>query len=178
MASRQGQLKLDGAENVPRRRRIRLCTHLLIGGPAMPQPAGSAAPTSGPLRVHPLFMDPYDGAVLGKPFDPRGDPVRRSLGHTLRYAGRVDLARAVPRAGLASTGYCLADAGQEYLVYLPEAGRVTVDLSACSDSLKVEWFNPSDGEVRAGHIAAGGGTRVFVPPFPSDSLLYLIVRHE
>ena len=126
------------------------------------------------LRGHnPLFMDPYDGAVLGKRFDPRWDPIRRSLGHTLRYAGRIDLAKAVPRGYLASTGYCLADPGKEYLIYLPEGGRVTVDLSAVVGPLTVEWFDPNADKTEGGEQVSGGGERTFSSPSSSDAVLYL-----
>ena len=44
------------------------------------------------VRGHnPLFMDPYDGTILGKPYDPQWEPVRRNLGYALRYARRVNL---------------------------------------------------------------------------------------
>ena len=33
------------------------------------------------LRGHnPIFMDPYDGSVLGKPGDPQWEPVRQAMG--------------------------------------------------------------------------------------------------
>lgn len=41
---------------------------------------------------------------------------------------RTNLASARPDGELASTGFCLADPGREYLVYLPQGGEVTVDL--------------------------------------------------
>ena len=52
---------------------------------------------------HPIFMDPYDGRVLGRRFDPQFDPLRRSLGQTLRYAERLDLAAMRPVPDLASS---------------------------------------------------------------------------
>ena len=48
-----------------------------------------------------LFMDPYDGAVLGNRFDPQWEPIRRNLGHALRLARRWDLAAMVPHDELA-----------------------------------------------------------------------------
>ncbi len=45
------------------------------------------------------------------------------------YAARIDLAASRPAGDLASTGYCLAVPGREYLVYLPEGGTATMDLS-------------------------------------------------
>jgi hypothetical protein len=55
---------------------------------------------------------------------------RRAMGQTRRLAERINLAAMTPRDDLASTGYCLAHPGEEYLVYLPNGGEVTVDLSA------------------------------------------------
>ena len=91
-------------------------------------------------------MDPYDGVVLTERFDPQWEPVRRSMGYTLAFANRLDLAKCIPNNRLASTEYCLADPGKEYLVYVPSAGKVTVDLSAEGGSLAVEWFDPSTGK--------------------------------
>jgi len=42
----------------------------------------------------------------------------------------MNLAAATPHNELASTKYCLAHSGEEYLVYLPEGDEVTVDLSS------------------------------------------------
>ena len=61
-----------------------------------------------------------------------------------------------PQGELASTGFCLAESGKEYLVYLPEGGEVTVDLSAASGSMAVEWFNPRSGDATPGQITSGG----------------------
>ena len=120
----------------------------------------------------------YDGAVLRKRLDPRCDPVRRTLGHTRRYAGRTDLARALPRGDLASTGYCLADPAKEYLVHLPEGGRVTVDFSAAVGSTAVECFDAGAGAASVGEPVAGGGERAFVSPCPHAAVLHLTVVRE
>ena len=80
---------------------------------------------------NPIFMDPYDGDILGNRFDPKWDPIRRSMGYTLRYARRMDLAQMRPAGEAASTKYCLANPGRQYLVYKPGAGdSVTVKLEA------------------------------------------------
>lgn len=49
---------------------------------------------------------------------------RAAMGHTRRYAERMNLAKATPQPALASTGYCLADPKAEYLVYVPGGGEV------------------------------------------------------
>ena len=127
------------------------------------------------LRGHnPLFMDPYDGKVLDKPFDPKFEPVRRSLGQTLRYAERLDMAAMVPSTDLASSGYCLAATGRAYLIYLPEGGKVTVDLSHARRGFSVEWFQPGTGRPVAGETLEGGGKRTLKSPVAGGDAVVLL----
>ena len=126
--------------------------------------------------LNPLFMDPYDGVVLGKRFDPKFDPIRRNLGSARRYAERMSLVAATPRNRLASTKFCLADPGREYLVFVPGGGSVTVDLSAVTGPLAVEWFDPATGKRKRAGTTPGGARRAFEPPFRGDAVLYLARR--
>ena len=41
--------------------------------------------------------------------------------------------------------WCLAKSGSVYLVYLPEGGKVTVDLSNESKDFDAFWFDPKKG---------------------------------
>lgn len=41
--------------------------------------------------------------------------------------------------------YCLALPGELYLVYLPQGGEATLDLSAADGVFSVSWFNPRAG---------------------------------
>jgi hypothetical protein len=126
------------------------------------------------LRGHnPIFMDPYKGIVLGSRFDPKFDPVRRSMGYALNFANRMNLAEMTPQNGLSSSKFCLANPGSEYLVYLPSGGTVTVDFSAAKGSLSAEWFNPSTGETVKRHSVKGGAKRQLTTPFKGDAVLYL-----
>jgi hypothetical protein len=54
---------------------------------------------------------------------PRLEQARRALGDTRRFAERMNLAAMTPRNELASTRYCLAHPGHEYLIYQPKAGE-------------------------------------------------------
>jgi hypothetical protein len=128
-----------------------------------------------------LFMDPYldpshdpgrNDPVGGSP-DPYWDTLRQAMGRTRAYATRMDLAATAPHDALASTGFCLADPGSEYLVYAPEGGEVTVDLSASAGPFHVEWMDPAEGTILPGEATAGGGQRVFTAPFKGDAALYL-----
>lgn len=126
------------------------------------------------MRGHnPLFMDPYDGSVLGNRFDPQWEPIRRNLGHALHLSRRWDLAAMVPHNKLASTEYCLADPGNSYAVYLPNGGKVTVTLTDTSASFNVEWFAASTGKTVAGRPVAGGADREFTAPLSGDAVLCL-----
>jgi len=126
------------------------------------------------LRGHnPIFMDPYDGSVLGKPWEPKWESLRRNLGYTRRFAQRVDLAAMAPRDELASSRYCLANPGKEYLVYLPEGRAVTVDLSGAVGEVRIHWFNPADAKEVAAVPIAGGARREFSNPFGGPAVLYL-----
>lgn len=122
---------------------------------------------------HPIFMDPYDNRVLGKAKPESWDPVRVSLGHTLRLADRLDLASLTPREDLASTQYCLANPGRQYVVYLPQGGLVEVDLSGATEPLRAEWITPVTGQIHAGRSAAPGGQQTLQAPFPGPAVLVL-----
>jgi len=127
--------------------------------------------------LNPLFMDPYLHDTFYRDYagklDPKWDPIRNSLGYSRRFAGRMDLAKTRPAGELASSGYCLANPGREYLVYLPEGGSVSVDLSAASGELAVEWFNLTTGEGASASPVTGGAKRELTAPFAGDAVLYL-----
>jgi hypothetical protein len=128
-----------------------------------------------------LFMDPYldpshdpgrNNPAGGRP-DTYWDPLRQAMGRTRSYATRMDLAAMVPHGDLASTGFCLANPRQEYLVYAPKGGEVTVDLSGADGELTVEWMNPGQGTVILSGTIAGGAKRTLKAPFAGDAVLYL-----
>ena len=136
--------------------------------------------------LNPLFMDRYGRPSEGveKPVwadylspvpapDPEFDTIRASLGYTRSYAERMNLAEAAPKSELSSTSFCLAVPGREYLVYAPEGGTFTVDLSAGTASFAVEWMNPETGERTPGGSIEGGKTREFTPLFEGDAVLFL-----
>jgi hypothetical protein len=122
---------------------------------------------------NPLFMDPYDGTVLGKVGDKQWEPIYRALGQSRRFAERMNLAQMSPHNELSSTSYCLAAPGAEYLIYLPEGGSVTVDLSASKGELDVEWFDPAQEKTSSAKSIPGGDKRTFKAPFDGPAVIYL-----
>ncbi len=125
--------------------------------------------------LNPIFMDCYDGKVLSRNFDPaRAEPLRKSLGYTLLFSQRMDLIRMIPEPDLASSTYCLANKGREYLVYLPDGQEVAVGLRDATGSFQAEWFNPNSGEFSETGSVMGGSEVTLTSPFgEADAVLYL-----
>lgn len=131
--------------------------------------------------LNPIFMDPLYGIPGWEPA-PRGDDpkwagLRRALGCTRRWAGRVNLAKMVPQGENeempSSTRYCLFHKGREYLVYQPARGTFTVELPA--GRYRFAWIDPGSGrETETGSIAVDtAGRSSFDPPADGDAVLYL-----
>ena len=94
---------------------------------------------------------------------------RAAMGHTRTYASRTDFATLKPQNELSTTNYCLANPGQEYLVYQPGSGRFSVNLEA--GNYDTEWFNPTTGAIAAkGAITSAGGKQSFTPPFAGTAV--------
>jgi hypothetical protein len=129
------------------------------------------------LRGHnPLFMDPDDGSVLGIPSESEWEPLRHALGVTRQVAELTNLAELQPRDELASTGYCLANPGKEYLVYQGKSGEAfTVQLE--ERAYVGAWFNPVKDSTPIGtFMQPTGGKQQFKAPFSGEALLHLKAR--
>ncbi|HOU12068.1 MAG TPA: DUF6298 domain-containing protein [Anaerolineae bacterium] len=140
---------------------------------------------------NPIFMDPWQSLYLGATEEiapwsftggiskdwrdyPDWEPTRRAMGDTRRYAQKMDLVAMPPRPELSSTRYCLANPGEEYLVYLPEGGSVTLDLCDAQGSFAVEWFLPQVNRTLPGaRPLVGGDYGVTTAPYTGDAVLYL-----
>ncbi len=126
------------------------------------------------LRGHnPLFMDPYDGEVIGRRFDPQWEPVRRNMGIARRLTERIDLAAMAPSETAASSKYCLSNPGHEYVAYKP-AGIANLSLTFPAGSYDATWIDPATGTESAEKpVEHTGGNRTFPSPLPEDALLHL-----
>ncbi len=63
---------------------------------------------------------------------PGAEGVRKAMGHTRTMAECINLAEMEPHTELASTTYCLAQPGKDYLVYLPDFLAVTLSCASTS----------------------------------------------
>ncbi len=124
--------------------------------------------------LNPIFMDPYDGAVLSHGFGKdKCEPIRKAMGHVLAWSRRVDLAAMTPRPGLASSKYCLANPGVEYLVFVPKGDR-KVSVSLPAGQFKPTWFDTDTGaELERKSFSHEDGKRTLEAPFDGDVLLHL-----
>jgi hypothetical protein len=126
------------------------------------------------VRGHnPIFMDPYDSSILAKGPPDDWKPLRQSLGVTRRLAERVNLAAMKPHDELASTKCCLAQPGAAYIVYLPDGGEVTVDLSGTDARFDTEWIHPIEGTTTAAEPVTGGAQRILKAPAAGPAVLFL-----
>jgi hypothetical protein len=127
-------------------------------------------------------MDAYDdaaqglGAIDDHLTNAQWEAIRSNMGYALSYARRMDLALAVPHGDLVlseSIGYCLAKPGAQYLVFVRTAGSVTLNLSAVTGTLNVEWFNPTTGVTTQAGTVTGGPSVTLTVPFGGPAVLFL-----
>ncbi len=124
--------------------------------------------------LNPIFMDPYDGSILSRGFDKAtAEGIRKSMGYALEWSRRVDLAAMTPQPELASSKYCLANSGVEYLVFLPK-GVGAVKLKLPAGQYRPTWFDPGSGaELEREPFSHGGGSHSLDRPFEGDTLLHV-----
>ena len=120
--------------------------------------------------LNPIWMERIR---LGPSDLPQADAIRRALGQTRRLAERLNLAAMSPQPQLASSGYCLAQTGQEYAVYLPQGGQVTVDVSAARGRLQAQWIHPVEDKSVPAQPVEGGAKATFTAPFAGPAVLWL-----
>jgi hypothetical protein len=71
--------------------------------------------------------------------------------------------RMEPKDELVSAGYCLAEPGQEYVVFLNEPLAFSLQLEGLGAPLKAEWYQPFTGKRQAAGTLANG-TAQLTPP--------------
>ncbi len=129
--------------------------------------------------LNPIFMDPYECKVLARKCDTLWtESVRKSMGYTLLFARRMNLIHMNPEPDLASSGYCLAHKGKEYLVYLPEEKQVEVDLTDARGPYQVKWFNPVNGVFKETDVVEGGEKHTFISPFNATGMVLYLRKNQ
>jgi len=131
-----------------------------------------------------LFMDPYldpshdpgRNSPAGNQPDAYWEPLRQAMGQTRAWSERLDLALAAPHPELASSQFCLANPGKEYLVFLPAESEVSLDLSGVDGTFQGEWIHLAEGRTTPTEPVPGGSRRALKAPFSGDAVLFLQVK--
>jgi hypothetical protein len=133
------------------------------------------------LRGHnPILMD-FGIIDLVNPLDPSYgvpsyesfEPARYAMGDTLHFAQRMPLTAMHPRGDLSSTGYVLADPGEEYLVLQPAELADPFTVTMAPGTYAVQWYSVNSrqmataGQVTAGSLAVISFSGPFATPGPA-----------
>jgi len=125
---------------------------------------------------HFILMDSYVDFRIDSPAkpNPESDPIRQAMGHARKLAWAVNLAAMVPRPELASTGYCLAEPGAEYVVYQPDPGAKAFTVELKPGKYSAEWIDALEGTATAAEaVDSKGGPQSFTPPVDGPAVLHL-----
>lgn len=136
---------------------------------------------------HPILMDfgiiggvHPTGPSLASPGIPSYEAfeeARYAMGDTLQYAQKIDLIAMAPHNGLSSTGYVLAEPGQEYLILQPDPLRGSFTVTLKAGTYQVEWFQIQRRQKKAENQLSleSEGDLTFTSPFPEAgaAVLYL-----
>jgi hypothetical protein len=99
--------------------------------------------------LHPILMDfgliggvnPPDSSAGGPMSYAAFEPARWAMGDTLRFAERMNLIEMQPWQDLSSTGYALANPGEEYLILQPGGAADAFTVLLEPGTYSAEWFS-------------------------------------
>jgi hypothetical protein len=74
---------------------------------------------------------------------------------------------------VSDTTFCLVNSGQDYVVYMPDTNRVSIDLSGETGYFYSYWYNPASGDSIPGGAIHAGSTNTNKSPLEDDSVLHL-----
>jgi hypothetical protein len=132
---------------------------------------------------HPILMDfgiidgvdPPDPSAGPMPFA-AFEPARFAMGDTVRFAERMHLVEMRPHDDLSSTGYALANPGEEYLILQPSDTGEPFTVTLEAGTYSVEWFSVDGRETApADDVSVESSTETsFSSPFSAGPVaLYL-----
>jgi hypothetical protein len=125
-------------------------------------------------------VDPPDPSS-GSPYFASLEGARYAMGDTLRLARQMDLAEMEPRGDLSSTGYALANPGEDYLVLQPDETAEPFAVTLEAGTYSVRWHSVRSRETKdAGTVQTedGGHTTFMAPITAADPAVLHIKRVE
>lgn len=136
------------------------------------------------LRGHNiLFMDPWDplpvwhNPEVNRPDHPNYILGRKAMKNTAIWAAKINLVTMRPTADFVKNGFCLADPGNEYLVYV-EGARIEIDLTQSPGTFIVAWTHLTEGIVISDNNVEGGKVQTLKNPFTGEGVLYLRLQRD
>ena len=160
-----GYLGVGAASTTEQARRA--AWRILVGGGAT-----YAAGFSGAWRGKDPFVNRY---ATWLPFELRDEGLADNITQYATFINDVlqhsyrDMEPATDL--VADDNVCLAKAGEEYIVYAPTGGAVTLNLAGTENTFTAQWFNPRIGGTQAApdddeidNVVLGGATRTFISP--------------
>ena len=107
-------------------------------------------------------------------FTVRDEGAAAQLGALYDLFTALPFARMQPFDGVSGqAAVALAEPGRDYVVYLPQGGKVTADLSTARGQLTARWFNPRDGKYGEPFVVAADKASEFLAPNSQDWALHL-----
>jgi hypothetical protein len=101
------------------------------------------------------------------------DTTRFNLGATVEYTEKMDLVHCRPRNDLASSGYCLASPGKEYLVLKPGGGKLEVKGLVAGREYRLQWYRITAHRVTdRGSVTPRKASHEFQAPY-ENAVLFL-----
>ncbi|MFB0524703.1 MAG: DUF5060 domain-containing protein [Phycisphaerae bacterium] len=104
---------------------------------------------------------------------------RRQINHEIvkkvwDFFGTIPFYRMSPNQQIVDNGFCLAEEGQQYLVYLPDGGTVNVDIKG--GPYKVTWINARSTADKRDAGETNDGKNLSTPIGGNDWLLHLTLE--
>lgn len=126
------------------------------------------------------FTRGYHFNLYDKPFEspdaegPDWDLIRRNVGKAVEYAGGLDLVNTFPADDLASSGFCLAKPGIEYVIYQPQAGPITVSGLNSGKWYSYEFYDTGTGKVADSGRFQASNKQKFFSRVGEGHVLYMV----
>src|SRR5437868_11054612 len=100
------------------------------------------------------------------------------MGDTLRFAEQMNLLKMEPRNDLSSTGYALANPGEEYLILEPSETAKPFTVILAPATYAVRWYSVNSRQTAdAGKQAVeSSGATTFSPPFEAAAPAVLFLK--
>lgn len=97
----------------------------------------------------------------------------KEMGYLRTFWDKIEFWKLSPSNYLVTSGFASVNIGKEYVIYLPTGGSTTVNLSAASGTLFVEWYNPRTGIYQDRTTVRGGASITFTAPDSNDWVLHI-----